>query len=103
MEDSLRRLLDAEVNAEKVARQAEEARDALIQKALDEARMEEQRFEARIPELHHSFVEKAEARADQTIKELKRRYEERHDRLRAIAVEHQDDALEAALDLVIRL
>ena len=103
MEDSLRRLLDAEINAEKIARQAEEGRDALIQNALNEARVEEQRFEARIPELHRAFVEKAEARADQSIKELRRRYEERHARLRAVAAEHQEDALAAALERVTQV
>jgi V/A-type H+/Na+-transporting ATPase subunit G/H len=102
MEDSLRRLLNAEANAEKIARQAEEARDELIQNALNDARAEEQRFEARIPELHQAFIEKAEARAEQTIKELRRRYEERHDRLRSISAEHQDDALASALELLLK-
>jgi V/A-type H+/Na+-transporting ATPase subunit G/H len=102
MEDSLRRLLDAESNAEKIARQAEEARDALIQNALNEARVEEQRFEARVPELHHAFIEKGESRAEQTIKELRRRYEERHERLRSVSGEHQDDALGAAMELLLK-
>jgi len=48
MDQTLKRLLEAEVRAEQIARQADEARERLIQGALLEARAEENRFEARI-------------------------------------------------------
>ncbi len=101
MDDTLQRLLDAEVRAEKIAKQAEDERERMIQGALLEARAEEQRFESRIPELHRSFIEKAENRAEQTVAELKRRYDERHAQLRSLAEEREDEALDAAFALLV--
>ncbi len=101
MDDSLQRLLDAEIRAEQIARQAEQARETLVQGALKQSRAEDERFDARIPELHASFVEKAETRAEQTVKELRRRYDERHAQLRDLAEEKEADALEAAFQLLL--
>lgn len=96
MDDQLKRLLEAEKRAEQIARQAEEEQERLIQAALREARTEEERFQARVPEIHSSFLEKAEARADQTVKELKKRADERHTQLREMAEARETEALEAA-------
>jgi hypothetical protein len=101
MDDTLQRLLDAEMRAEKMAQQAEAERERVIQSALVEARSEEERFEARIPDLHRSFVEKAEARAEQTVAELKKRYDERHAQLRSLAEQREDEALEAAFAILV--
>ncbi len=101
MDDTLKRLLDAEMRAEKIARQAEAERENIIQGALLEARAEDERFESRIPDLHGSFVVKADSRAEQTVSELKRRYDERHSQLRNLADEREDDALEAAFSLLM--
>ena len=101
MDDTLQRLLDAEMRAEKIARQAEAERENTIQGALLEARAEDERFESRIPELHASFIEKADTRAERTVAELKRRYDERHAQLRNLADEREDDALEAAFALLM--
>lgn len=101
MDSNLQRLLDAEMRAEKIAQQAEAERERIIQGALKEARAEEERFEARVPELHGSFIEKAEHRAEQTVAELKKRYDERHAQLRNLADEREDEALEAAFTLLI--
>lgn len=101
MDDTLQRLLDAELRAEKIAQHAETERERLIQGALAEARTEEERFGKRVPELHASFVDKATSRAEQTIAELKRRYDERHVQLRELAEQREDDALEAAFAVLI--
>ena len=101
MDETLQRLLDAEITAERIARQADEERERIIQSALMEGRAEENRFESRIPELHASFIDKAEARAEQTVSELKRRYDERHSQLRNLAEEREREALEAAFNLLI--
>ena len=101
MDNTLKRLLDAEIRAEQIAKQADDKREHLIQSALLEARAEKERFEARIPELHAAFVEKAEARATQTINELKRRYDERHSQLRNLAEEKEQEALGAAFEALI--
>lgn len=101
MDDQLKRLLDAEKRAEQIARQAEEDQERLIQAALREARTEEERFLARTPEIHGSFLEKAEARAEQTVKELKKRADERHTQLREMAEAREAEALDAAFGLLI--
>lgn len=101
MEKTLQRLLDAEMKAEQIYQQAVEAKERVIQDALREARAEEERFEARLPELHGSFLEKANQRAGQTIAELKRRYDERHAQLRKFAESREEEALDAAFAVLI--
>ncbi len=101
MDQTLQRLLDAEQKAESIVRQADEARDRIIQSALQEAHAEEERFEARIPELHSAFIEKAAQRASQTNSELKKRYDEHHVQLRNLAETREAEALEAAYQLLI--
>jgi hypothetical protein len=101
MDDTLKRLLEAEMRAEKIAQQAESEQEHVIQSAILEARAEEDRFRARIPDLHRSFIKKAEERADQTIAELKRRYDERHVQLRDTAEQREEEALEAAFEVLI--
>jgi vacuolar-type H+-ATPase subunit H len=101
MDETLQRLLEAEVHAEKIAQQAEAEQENVIQAALMEARAEEERFVARIPDLHRSFIKKAEERAEQTIAELERRYDERHLQLRDLAEQREEEALEAAFEVLV--
>lgn len=101
MDKILQRLLEAEVAAERMAQQADEERERIIQSALLEARAENERFESRIPELHASFVDKAEERADQVINEVKRRYDERHAQLRKLGEQNEKEALDAAFGLLL--
>jgi V/A-type H+-transporting ATPase subunit G/H len=101
MDDTLQRLLDAELRAEKIAQQAEAEQESIIQGALAEARAQEDRFTASIPDLHRSFIERAEERAEQTVAELKRRYDERHILLRDMAEQREDEALQAAFEVLI--
>lgn len=101
MDETLRRLLDAELRAERLAQEAEQEQERMIQAALREARAEDERFTARVPDLHRSFLHKAEERAEQTVAELKRRYDERHVQLRTLAGEREQDALEAAFAQLI--
>ncbi|WP_295541366.1 ATPase [uncultured Thiohalocapsa sp.] len=101
MDETLKRLLDAEVRAETIAQEAEQERERIIQAAMADARAEDQRFTARIPDLHRSLIHKAEERATQTIAELKRRYDERHVQLRNLAEERELVALETAFELLV--
>ena len=101
MDDTLQRLLEAEVRAEKIAQQAEAEQENIIQGALMEARAEEERFISRVPDLHRSFIKKAQERSEQTVAELKRRYDERHVQLRDLAEQHEDEALEAAFEALV--
>ena len=101
MDDTLKRLLEAEMRAEGLAQQAEEEAERLVQAAVAEAKAQEERFRARIPDLHRGYIQKSEERAEQTIAELKRRYDERHIQLRNMAEEREEDALAAAFDLLL--
>lgn len=101
MDDTLKRLLDAEMKAEKLALEAEQEQERIIQSAIRDARAEDERFTARIPDLHRGFIDKAEERAEQTVAELRRRYEERHVQLRESAEEREQEALEAAFALLL--
>ncbi|MFZ0791319.1 MAG: ATPase [Chromatiaceae bacterium] len=101
MDDTLQRLLAAEMRAEKIAQQAEEEQERVIQKAMADAKSENERFTTRIPDLHRSYISKAEERAEQNIAELRRRYDERHVQLRDQAEQREDEALESAFQVLI--
>lgn len=101
MDDTLKRLLDAEMQAERLAREAEEEQERTIEQALADARADNDRFTTRIPDLHRGFIAKSEERAEQQIAELRRRYDERHVQLRDQAEQREEAALEAAFQILI--
>lgn len=101
MDDTLQRLLAAEMRAEEVAQQAENEQERVIHKAMSDAKAENDRFTARIPDVHRAFISKAEERAEQNIAELRRRYDERHVQLRDQAEQREDEALEAAFQVLM--
>ncbi|MGB5452923.1 MAG: ATPase [Sedimenticolaceae bacterium] len=96
MDDTLKSLLAAESAASEMVRKAQADSEHLIQNALSEARQQEERFHARVPELQASFVEKSEQRAQQTVAEMERRFEERLSHLRNAADANEETALDAA-------
>ncbi len=96
MEDTLQRLLTAENAASALVSKAQAESERLVQAALREAHQQEARFQARIPELHASFLDKSDQRAQQTVAELERRFEERLTHLRQAAEVHEEEALDAA-------
>lgn len=101
MEDALKRLLAAEKQARDITSAARREADAIVQAAMNQAKLEEGRFKARVPELRAAFVDKAEQRAAQAIKELERRFDEHIAALRAAAEVNEDAALDAAFDYLI--
>lgn len=101
MDDTLQHLLAAEMRAEEIARQAEQEQERVIHKAMADAKAENDRFTARIPDIHRGFIAKAEDRAEQNIAELRRRYDERHVQLRNQAEQREDEALEAAFQVLM--
>ncbi len=101
MDDTLQRLLAAEMRAEKIAQQAEKEQEQVIHKAMADAKAENERFTTRIPDLHRSFISKAEERAEQNIAELRRRYDERHVQLRDQSEQREDEALQAAFQVLM--
>ncbi|AHE99790.1 hypothetical protein [Thioalkalivibrio paradoxus] len=101
MDDTLQRLLDAETKAEGIAKEAEEAHERSVQEAIDEARERDEAFAARIPDLQQAWIRRAEERAAKTIAEVERRYDERHEQLRDMAEDREDDALAAAFQVLM--
>jgi V/A-type H+-transporting ATPase subunit G/H len=101
MENSLQRLLDAELEAEAVVKKALDRREQIMAQSLEEAHMAEARFEARIPELRGAFNDKAEQRIQQTIAEVSLRYVERTRELESMAGESHQDAADAALAILL--
>lgn len=101
MSDSLKDLLQAETEAEAIVADGEAERERIVQKALSDAREMERQFQERLPELHRSFLEKAQSRAAQTIEEMKLRNDERNKMLRELAARHEQEALDHALALIL--
>ncbi|MDY6981081.1 MAG: ATPase, partial [Pseudomonadota bacterium] len=58
-------------------------------------------FADRVPEIHQSFIDKAEEHARHTIAEMERRFSERRDELQRMAQENHDAALDAALAIML--
>lgn len=95
MDDTLKRLLAAESTASEMVEKAQAESERLIKASLDEARQQEERFEAHVPELHAAFLEKSNQRANQTVAEMERRFQERLSQLRDAAKTYEEAALEA--------
>ena len=98
MDDTLKYLLEAENAASELLENAQQDGERLVQTAMQEARQQEERFHARVPEIHASFLDKSDQRARQTVAEMERRYHERLKQLRNDAEAHEEQALEAAFE-----
>jgi vacuolar-type H+-ATPase subunit H len=96
VEDTLKRLLAAESAATEMVAKAQADSEHLVQAALHDARQQDERFAARVPELHASFLDKSDQRAKQAVAEMERRFEERLSQLRDSAELHEEAALDAA-------
>jgi vacuolar-type H+-ATPase subunit H len=101
MDDALKRLLDAEARARDIIEQASRDRQRLLDEALAAVREAEERFEAGRAQLRAPFLKEAQGRADQAVAELARKYEERQRHLREMASRHEQEAVEAALSLLL--
>lgn len=100
VDEALKRLLNAEQEAERIVARADEQRQAIIEQAKRDAGAEEQQHAKLVVEIHASSRAQAEQRAQQTIAEMKRRYEEQEHVLRAAANAHEQEALDEAIALV---
>ncbi len=101
MEDALKRLLDAEARASAIIEEANAERERLVAKALEEAQEAENRFDLGREELRAPFLKEAQHRAEQSVAELTRKYEERQHALRDLATRHEEEAVAAALGLLL--
>lgn len=103
MEDTLKRLLTVETEAEQLVAKAQTEREQIIQQALQESHLAEQQFKAKIPQIRTNLLEKAGERATQSIAELNKRYLEREQNLHHLATDNQSKALEAAVHLLMQV
>ena len=101
MDESIYDLLKVEQEAEEIVLDGEKEREAIRQKALDDANATIKQFNDRLPELHQSFLDKALERSDQSIAELKLRYNERNQELRSLAQDHEQEALNEAIKYLL--
>ena len=101
MDDQLQRLLEAEARAQAVIDAASQERQRMIEDALAAVRDAEARFEAGRAELRAPFLNEAKGRAEQAVAELARKYGERQRTLRDLASQHEAEAVDAALTLLL--
>jgi len=100
VDETLKRLLDAEAKAEQIIAHADEEHQVIIDQARRDARAAEQQHAERMAEIHSSCLAQAEQRAQQTILELRRHYDELSLALRASAQRHEQRALDEAVALL---
>ncbi|MEZ5671980.1 MAG: hypothetical protein R3E08_06180 [Thiotrichaceae bacterium] len=103
MEDILKRLLEVEIQAEKLVADAQSQREATLHQTLLDTQQAEQQLKSQLPELKANFLQKEEVRASQSIAELQKRYAEKKAQLRQSAKENHDKALDAALQLFMNI
>ena len=101
MEEILNRLIDAELKAETMVKQAEKECENIVHQAVLKARLNEKRFEAKIPELHRSILEEGKKQAEQTIAELKRLHQDQRQALTRSARDREQKAIETAFALLL--
>lgn len=101
MDDALKRLLDAEARAREVIDAAARERQRMLDDALAAANEAQTRFEQDRAQLRAPFLAETRSRADQSVAELSRKYEERQKDLRKMASRHEDEAVRAALALIL--
>lgn len=103
MEDTLKRLLTVEIEAEQLVAKSSSEREIIIQRTLEEAHQMEVQFTVKLPDFHAGWLEKAQVRANQTVAELQKRYEEKQEKLRNLADENQAQALQMALQRLMQV
>lgn len=101
MDDTLQRLLEAEVKADRLAKDAEVQHEASIQSAYHEVRDLDEQFTDRVPQIQSAWIDRSNERATKTIAEVERRYAERHEQLRDTAEAREEEALTAAFQVLI--
>jgi V/A-type H+/Na+-transporting ATPase subunit G/H len=101
MEDQLKRLLEAEARAQSIIEAASTERQRMLDQALAGVHEAEARFEANRVNLRAPFLKEAHGRAEQAAAELTRKYEERQRNLRSMASRHEQEAVDAALSLLL--
>ncbi len=100
VDETLKRLLDAETKGEQLVARADEERQVIIEQAKRDARALEEQHTQRMAEVHASFLSQAEQRAQQTISTLRRHHAEQAKASLASAQRHEQHALDEAVALI---
>jgi V/A-type H+-transporting ATPase subunit G/H len=101
MKEIIDRLLDAEAQAEAIVDEATRRKEVLINEAQEKAHLGEQQFETNRDHLRAPYLKEAEARANDHVAELHRKYLERQHMLRDLAAQHEPEAVAAAVALIL--
>ncbi len=101
MDDSLQRLLEAETRAQAIIDAAKRERQRILDEAQAITREAGMRFEANRASLRAPILQEAQQRTGQAIAELNRKYAERQRYLRELAYRHEQEAVEAALNVLL--
>lgn len=101
MDNVLKRLLDSETRAEAVIEAAEQERKRIVDSALEEAWQAEERFQLETERRREPVLMEAEERAEQMVADLTRKFEARQRALRSQADQNEDEAVKAALALLL--
>jgi|APFre7841882724_1041349.scaffolds.fasta_scaffold11610_3 V/A-type H+-transporting ATPase subunit G/H len=100
MDDHLTRLLEAEARAQGIIDASKAERQRIIDDALAAVRNGEERFEAGRADLRSPFLREAHGRAEHAVAELTLKFGERQRNLREMAFRHEQEAINAALNLI---
>jgi V/A-type H+-transporting ATPase subunit G/H len=101
MDNVLKRLLETETRAEAVIEAAEEERKGIVDAALAEVWRAEERFQQEAEHRRGPVLMEAEERAGQQVADLTRKFEARQRALRTQADQNEDEAVKAALALLL--
>ena len=101
MDDTLKRLLTAEGEAARRVEEARQDREKTIQQARERAYKAESGYEKLKADIRSSHLEKSHSRAKQAIEDLGRRYDLRSRELHLAAKQHEEAAIQSALDIVL--
>lgn len=102
MDAVLKRLLDAEQQAEALIAEAKQQRDELLGNVHDEVAEVEAEFRESDRQGRAKEIAHAEERAAKAVEELGRRQGEQQRHMHEVAQQNEQEALEAALELFIR-
>ena len=100
MDDTLKRLLTAETEAAGLVEEAKQERERTIQQAREKAYKVESGYDKLEADIRGKHLEKSQSRAKQAIEDLERRYDLRSRELHLAAKQHEELAIQSALDII---
>ena len=101
MGDTLKRLLTVESEASRMVEEARRKREYVIQQARDKAHRAESGYDKLGAEIKRNHLEKSRSRAAQAVEDLERRYGLRSRELHLAAKQHQEEAVQKALEILV--